>query len=211
MAASSRSCCSVAAANGQSLRTVRPLMTNSDHANFAAGRHPGDPPGRGLRRSQRPSARRADARRHAGQGGARRAAPGDAAHRRAGRRRLQRRSGRSGEVAQSGIDRGWVDKAVADRRARRSSTSRSLPDQHQAVGAGDTALVFLQRETLADEMEDVALAGLGQPQESLAAEQSRRAAGIEERPGTGSPRTAGRSRRTARRSRHHADAHAMHA
>jgi len=27
----------VAAANGQSLRTVRPLMTNSDHANFAAG------------------------------------------------------------------------------------------------------------------------------------------------------------------------------
>ncbi len=26
----------VAAANGQSLRTVRPLMTNSDHANFAA-------------------------------------------------------------------------------------------------------------------------------------------------------------------------------
>ena len=28
---------SVADANGQSLRTVRPLMTNSDHANFAAG------------------------------------------------------------------------------------------------------------------------------------------------------------------------------
>lgn len=28
---------SVAEANGQSLRTVRPLMTNSDHANFAAG------------------------------------------------------------------------------------------------------------------------------------------------------------------------------
>ena len=28
---------SVAAANGQSVRTVRPLMTNSDHANFAAG------------------------------------------------------------------------------------------------------------------------------------------------------------------------------
>jgi aminopeptidase YwaD len=27
----------VAAANGQSVRTVRPLMTNSDHANFAAG------------------------------------------------------------------------------------------------------------------------------------------------------------------------------
>jgi Zn-dependent M28 family amino/carboxypeptidase len=27
----------VAAANGQSLRAVRPLMTNSDHANFAAG------------------------------------------------------------------------------------------------------------------------------------------------------------------------------
>ncbi|WP_428672984.1 M28 family peptidase [Reyranella sp.] len=27
----------VAVANGQSLRTVRPLMTNSDHANFAAG------------------------------------------------------------------------------------------------------------------------------------------------------------------------------
>ena len=27
----------VAEANGQSLRTVRPLMTNSDHANFAAG------------------------------------------------------------------------------------------------------------------------------------------------------------------------------
>ena len=27
----------VAAANGQKLRTVRPLMTNSDHANFAAG------------------------------------------------------------------------------------------------------------------------------------------------------------------------------
>src|SRR5215212_3355517 len=27
----------VAAANGQSLRTVRTLMTNSDHANFAAG------------------------------------------------------------------------------------------------------------------------------------------------------------------------------
>jgi hypothetical protein len=27
----------VAADNGQSLRTVRPLMTNSDHANFAAG------------------------------------------------------------------------------------------------------------------------------------------------------------------------------
>ena len=27
----------VAAANGQSLRTVRPLMTNSDHANFAQG------------------------------------------------------------------------------------------------------------------------------------------------------------------------------
>jgi aminopeptidase YwaD len=27
----------VAAANGQSLRTVRPLMTNSDHANFAVG------------------------------------------------------------------------------------------------------------------------------------------------------------------------------
>ena len=27
----------VAAANGQRLRTVRPLMTNSDHANFAAG------------------------------------------------------------------------------------------------------------------------------------------------------------------------------
>ncbi len=27
----------VATANGQSLRTVRPLMTNSDHANFAAG------------------------------------------------------------------------------------------------------------------------------------------------------------------------------
>src|SRR5204863_3951621 len=27
----------VAEANGQGLRTVRPLMTNSDHANFAAG------------------------------------------------------------------------------------------------------------------------------------------------------------------------------
>jgi hypothetical protein len=27
----------VAASNGQKLRTVRPLMTNSDHANFAAG------------------------------------------------------------------------------------------------------------------------------------------------------------------------------
>ena len=27
----------VAEANGQNLRTVRPLMTNSDHANFAAG------------------------------------------------------------------------------------------------------------------------------------------------------------------------------
>ncbi|MCX7366162.1 MAG: hypothetical protein NTV97_30710, partial [Alphaproteobacteria bacterium] len=27
----------VAAANGQALRTVRPLMTNSDHANFALG------------------------------------------------------------------------------------------------------------------------------------------------------------------------------
>ncbi|MBV8393261.1 MAG: M28 family peptidase [Alphaproteobacteria bacterium] len=30
-------CLQVAAANGQSLRTVRPLMTNSDHANFAQG------------------------------------------------------------------------------------------------------------------------------------------------------------------------------
>ena len=51
-----------------------------------------------------------------------------------------------------------------------------LSDQDQAVRAANTALVFLQRETLADEMEDVAFAGFGQPQESLAAEQARRAA-----------------------------------
>jgi Zn-dependent M28 family amino/carboxypeptidase len=46
----------IAAANGQKLRTVRPLMTNSDHANFAAGGIPAirlvagfDDPGANLR------------------------------------------------------------------------------------------------------------------------------------------------------------------
>ena len=73
-----------------------------------------------------------------------------------------------------------VDEAV--RQARSQGFHIEVPsDQHQAVGAGQTALIFLERETLADEMEDVALAGFGQPQESLAAEQARRAAGIEKR------------------------------
>jgi aminopeptidase YwaD len=55
----------VAEANGQNLRTVRPLMTNSDHANFAGRRHPRDSPRRRLRRSSGPSTGRADACRHA--------------------------------------------------------------------------------------------------------------------------------------------------
>ena len=54
-------------------------------------------------------------------------------------------------------------------------------DQHEAVGASVVgAGVLVEGEAVADEVEDVALAGLGQPQEALAAEQSWRTAGVEE-------------------------------
>ena len=53
-------------------------------------------------------------------------------------------------------------------------------DQHEPVGAWVGAGVLVEGEAVADEVEDVALVGLGQPQEALAAEQSWRAAGVEE-------------------------------
>src|ERR1700738_3098356 len=68
-----------------------------------------------------------------------------------------------------GIARG-VPASLRDRGSVRSAPDGCAPNN---------TLFFLQRETLPDEMEDVTLAGFGQPQESLAAEQSRRAARIE--------------------------------
>src|SRR5579871_2274928 len=58
-------------------------------------------------------------------------------------------------------------------------------DQHEAVGAWGRSGVVVEREAAADEVEDVALVGLGEPQEALAAEQAWRAAGVQEMLQTG--------------------------
>jgi hypothetical protein len=52
-------------------------------------------------------------------------------------------------------------------------------DQDQTVRTGVLAIIFLQRESSTDQMEDVALAGLGEPKESFATEQPGRPAGVE--------------------------------
>ena len=104
-AASSRSCWASPRPTGSDVRTVRPLMTNSDHANFAQAGIPAlrlvagfDDPAAHLRVVLTP----ADTRDKVGAG---RTAHRHAVHRRPGCRRLQCRSRRSREVAQPlGVD-----------------------------------------------------------------------------------------------------------
>src|SRR4030081_2851616 len=70
-------------------------------------------------------------------------------------------------------DDGLVDEASGE--ARSQILGIELPsDQDQAIGAA-CRTVLVQGEASTDEVEDVALVRLGQPQEALAAEQARRA------------------------------------